>query len=133
MARTSPIAANVHHVGSTSNSTTPASRRIAADGDPDADEDEEPGLGQRGEVLGLGVPVRVTAIRGTHRDRDGEEGEQGGGEIGAGVRSLGKQAETRARQPDDELDRDEETGGPDRDERGPPLRRHARKARWWMP
>ena len=30
MARTSPIAANVHHVGSTSNSTTPASRRTAA-------------------------------------------------------------------------------------------------------
>ncbi len=98
------------------------------DGDPEADEDEEPGLGERGEVLGLRVPVRVAAIRRTNRDRHGEEREQRGGEVGARVRSLGEQPETRARQPDDELDRDEETRGPDRDERGAALRRHGRKA-----
>ena len=74
------------------------------------------------------VPVRVAAIRGPDRDRDGEEREQRGGEVGAGVRRLGEQPEARAREPGDELDHDEETRGPDRDERSAALRRHARKA-----
>ncbi len=40
------------------------------------------------------------------------------------MRRLREQAEARAREPGHELDRDEEAGGPDRDERGTPLRRH---------
>ena len=75
------------------------------------------------------VPVRVAAIRRTNRDGHGEEREQRGREVGARVRRLGEQAEARARQACDELDRDEETGGPDRDERGAPLRRHGGRLR----
>ncbi len=74
------------------------------DRDPDADEDEEPGLAQRGEVLGLCVPVRVAAIRRTNRHRHGEEREQRGGEVGARVRSLGEEPETRAGQPEKDGD-----------------------------
>ena len=98
------------------------------DRDDDADGDEEAGLGERGEVLRLPVAVRVAAIRGPHRDGDGEERQERSREVGSRMRSLGEQPEARAREPGDELDRDEETGGPDRDERGAPLRRHGRKA-----
>ena len=91
--------------------------------------DEEAGLGERREVLRLRVAVRMAAIGGAHRDRDREERQQRGGEIRPRVRGLREQAEARAREAGDELDRDEETRGPDRDERGAPLRRHARKAR----
>ena len=71
----------------------------------------------------------MASIGGTNRDRDGEEREQRRGEVGSRVRRLREQPEARAREPGDELDRDEEAGGPDRDERGAPLRRHGRKAR----
>src|SRR5262245_28527794 len=40
------------------------------------------------------------------------------------MRRLREQAEARARETRDQLDRDEETGGPDRDERGAPLWAH---------
>ena len=75
------------------------------------------------------MPVRVAAIRGTNRDGHREERQQRGREVGSRVRRLGEQPEARAREPGDELDHDEETRGPDRDERGAPLRRHAPKAR----
>ena len=99
------------------------------DRDPDADEDEEPGLRERSEVLGLRVPVRVAAIRRTNRNRHREEREQRGREVGARVRRLGEQPETRAGQPDDELDHHEETRSPDRDERSAALRRHGGRLR----
>ena len=97
--------------------------------DREADRHEQPRLRERGEVLGLPVPERVAAIGGTHCDRDREEREQRGAEVGPGVRRLGEQPEAPAREPGAELDRDQEAGGPDRDERGAPLRRHGRHRR----
>ena len=97
-------------------------------GDDEADHDQEAGLGERGEVLGLPVAEGVPAIGGPHGDGDREERQQRRGEVGPGVRGLGEQAQARARDSGDELDDDEEARGPDRDERGAPLRRHARKA-----
>ena len=101
--------------------------RHARDGE--ADRDEERRLGERGEVLRLPVAEGMARVGGAHRDGDGEEREQRGAEVGSRVRRLGEEAEASAREPGAELDRDEQAGGPDRDERGAPLRRHARKAR----
>ena len=91
----------------------------------EADRDEEGGLGERGEVLRLRVAVGVATIGGTHRDGHGEERQERRREVGPRVRGLREETEARAGEAGDELDRDEETGGPDRDERGAPLRRHA--------
>ncbi len=99
------------------------------DGDPDADEDQKPRLGERGEVLRLRMAVRVATIGRADRDGDGEEREQRSGEVRARVRRLREQAEARAREARDELDRDEEAGGPDRDERRSALRRHGGRLR----
>ena len=95
-------------------------------GNDEADHDQEAGLGERGEVLGLPVAEGVPAIGGPHGDGDREERQQRRGKVGPGVRGLGEQAQARARDSGDELDDDEEARGPDRDERGAPLRRHAR-------
>ena len=94
------------------------------DRDEHADRDEEGGLGKRGEVLRLRVAVRVATISGTHRDGHGEERQERRGEVGPRVRRLREEAEARAGEAGDELDRNEEAGGPDGDERGAPLRRH---------
>ena len=99
------------------------------DGDADADEDEEAGLGERGEVLRLRVSVGMASVGGAHGHGDGEEREQRRSEVRPRVRGLGEQAEARAREAGDELDDDEETRGPDRDERGAPLRRHSGRLR----
>ncbi len=97
-------------------------------GDDEADHDQEARLGESREVLRLPVTERVPPIGRPHGDGEGEERQERGGEVGPGVRSLGEQAQARARDSGDELDDDEEARGPDRDERGTPLRRHARKA-----
>ena len=86
-------------------------------GDQDADEDQERGLGERREMLGLPVAPRMSGVRGANRDRDGEEREQRGREVRARVRGLREQPEAPAREPGRELDRDQQARGPDRDER----------------
>ena len=96
--------------------------------DHEADGDEKARLGERGEVLRLRVPEGVTAIGGPDGDRHREERHQRRGQVRPRVRRLREEAEAPARDSRDELDRDQEAGGPDRDERGAPLRRHARKA-----
>ena len=88
----------------------------------------KPCLGERGEVLRLAVTPRVAAVGRANRDGDGEERQQRGGEVRPRVRRLREQAEARARDACDELDRDEQARGPDRDERGAALRRHSAKA-----
>ena len=95
--------------------------------DEDADRGEAYGLSERGEVLCLPMAVGMAAIRRAYRNGDGEERQQRGGEVRSRVRCFCEEAEARAREPGGKLDRDEETGGPDRDERGAPLRRHVRR------
>ena len=58
------------------------------------------------------------------RDADGHEGQQRRDQVGAGVRRLGEQAEAVGRDPGQELDRDQDAGGDDRDERGAALGAH---------
>ena len=67
-------------------------------------------------------------VGGPDGDRHREERHERSSQVRARVRRLGEQPEAPAREPRDELDRDQEAGGPDRDERGAALRRHARKA-----
>ena len=67
-------------------------------GDPEADEDEKACFGESREVLRLPVTVRVTAVGRPNRDGDGEEREQGCGEVGTRMGGLGEQAEAGARQ-----------------------------------
>ena len=119
---TRAIAAKVHQVASTSVSITPARRATASAAITPLIEDEERGLRERGEVLGLPVPPRMPGVGRPHRDRDREEREQRGREVGPRVRSLGEQPEAPAREPRGELDRDQQARGPDRDQRGAPLR-----------
>jgi class 3 adenylate cyclase/tetratricopeptide (TPR) repeat protein len=92
--------------------------------DDDADQDQERGLGERREMLGLPVTPRVAGVGRTDRNRDGEEGEQRSREIGSRVRRLREEPETPAREPSHELDRDQQAGGAHGDEGGPALRRH---------
>ena len=61
---------------------------------------------------GLPVSPRVARVRRPHGDRDREEREQRGGEVGPRVRRLREEPEAPAREPCDELDRDQEAGGP---------------------
>ena len=129
IASTSAIAANVHHVGLDLELDDSGQAKDRRDRDADTDEDQEAGLGERGEVLRLRrAPTGGRGRRGALRPRPRRTSERCS-EIRTRVRSLGEQPEARARKPGDELDRDEEAGGPDRDERGAPLRRHGGKAR----
>jgi hypothetical protein len=66
----------------------------------------------------------MASVGGTHGHGDGEEREERRSEVRSRVRGLGDQAEAGARKAGDELDDDEETRGPDRDERGAALRRY---------
>jgi hypothetical protein len=66
----------------------------------------------------------VTLISRSHRNRDSEERQECSRKVGSRMGSFCKQAEARARKPRGELDRDQEAGGSDRDERGSPLWRH---------
>ena len=104
--------------------------REACDGercDADRDDHEEARLGERGEVLGLAVPVEVTLVGGLRRKADGEEREEGGDEVGPGVRRVRDEAEASRREARHELDRDQDGRGDDRRERCATQRRHARR------
>ena len=80
-----------------------------APGDEEAGEHEDRCLRQRGQVLGLAVPVLVPFVGGPRSDADGEEREERGDEVGAGVERLGKEAEAVRREPGRQLDRDRTT------------------------
>ena len=98
------------------------------DGDADADEDQEPGLRERGEVLRLAVSPRMPAV-----------GRRTATETAKNVRSAAARSvpecAASASSPRLELARPATSliatrrhRGPDRDERGAPLRRHGAKA-----
>ena len=95
--------------------------------DADRDEHEEARLGERGEVLGLAVPVEVTLVGGLRRDADGEEREERGHQVCPGVRRVRDEAEAPRREACDELDRDQDGRSDDRRERCATQRRHARR------
>jgi hypothetical protein len=96
-------------------------------GDEEAGEDEDRCLGERGEMLGLAVPVRMARVRGAARDPEGEERQQSGDEVGARVHRLGDEPEAAARQARAELEPDEHKGREHGHERGSPLRRHQKR------
>ena len=76
-------------------------------------------------MLRLAVAVEVAGVRGLCRDADREERQECGDEVGAGVRCVGDEPEAARREAGHELDRDQDDGGGDRDERGAALRGHA--------
>ncbi len=92
-------------------------------------EHQERGLGERGEVLRLAVPVLVADVRRPHRDADREERQQRCNEVGAGVDRLGHEAEAAARNARPELDPDQAGGRGNRDEGSTPLRAHRNSVR----
>ena len=96
--------------------------------DVEAREHEDRGLAERGQVLGLAVPVGMPAVGGAAGDADREEREKRGDEVGAGVDRLGDQAEAAGREPGAELERDQRAGSGNRDERSTPLRDSCPKA-----
>ena len=81
--------------------------------DPDAGDDQEEGLDEGGEVLDLAVAVGVVLVGGTVGDVDGQEGDDGGHQVEAGVGGLGQHPEAAGHEADDELDDGEENGRPD--------------------
>ena len=109
---------------STSDSTTPTRRATARPAMRTLIRIRNAASASAARCCGLAVAPRVPAVGRANRDRDGEEREQRRREIGPRVRGLGEEAEAPAREPRGELDRDQEAGGPDRDERGAALRRH---------
>ena len=62
--------------------------------------DEEPGLGERREVLRLAVPELVRHVCGARRDAHREVREQRSDEVGARVRGFGDEAEAVRRETD---------------------------------
>src|SRR5262249_11517602 len=94
-------------------------------GDQQAGHDEDRGLAERREVLGLPVAVGVAGVGRPARDADRVERQQRRDEVGPRMGRLGEQAEAVRREPGDELDRDQHTGCGDRHERGPALGAHA--------
>ena len=71
---------------------------------------EERRLGERGEVLGLAVPVLVRDVRRPAGDAESEEGEERRDEVRARVNRLGDEAEAVRGEPDGELQHDERGG-----------------------
>src|SRR5207248_2497745 len=95
-----------------------------APGDQKAGDDEDRRLAERGEVLGLAVTIGVTRIGGAPGDAERDEGQDRRDEVGSGVRRLREQAETVRGDPCQDLDRDQQAGGDDRDKRGTSLGGH---------
>ena len=111
--------------GSTSNSTTPARREYRGGAAiPKLTRTRKPASAAR---RGSG-PCRARTgwprSAGRTATETAKNVSKSRGEVGPRVRRLGEQSEARAGQPCGELDRDEQAGGPDGDERGAPLRRH---------
>ena len=66
--------------------------------DPHHGKQHQQRFGERGKVFHLAVAVGVGFVGWPVRDRDGDQNEQGGQQIEAGVRSLGQHAEAAAHQ-----------------------------------
>jgi hypothetical protein len=107
--------------------------RDGAPHDEGARRDDEPGLAERGEMLGLAVAVGVSAVGRAERDADREEGQQRRDEIRSGVEGLGDETEAVRLEPDDQLEGDEGRRRTDGDERRSPLGIHAPGARTLSP
>ena len=123
MAMTTTMTTSAYQVASTSD--VPVHEPADRDGrEQQRDEDEDGGLGERRQVLGLPVPVRVAAVGRAHRHADREERQERGHQVGAGVRRLREEAEAARGQARHELERDQDDGGRDRDERDPALGAH---------
>ena len=105
----------------------PVSRVDRERRDGDADEREHGRLRQRGEMLGLPVPVLVPLVGGPAGDADREERQQRGDEVRPGVQRLRDEPQAAADETGAELERGEHRRRADRDERGSALRRHAAK------
>jgi hypothetical protein len=89
--------------------------------------DEDRGLGERREVLGLPVPVLVPDVCRPDGDTDREERQERGHEVGARVRRLGEEAQAPGGQAGDELDGDQDDCRADRDKGDAPLRAHGHR------
>ena len=93
--------------------------------DHEARDDQDHGLAERRQVLGLAVPVGVLAVGGAPRDAHREERQQRRDQVGGGVDRLGDQPEAVREQAHHELDRHQRRRGGDRHQRRA-LRRGAR-------
>ena len=105
------------------------SRRADSKRDEQRHEQQEGALAERGQVLGLAMAVVVLAVGRAERHAHGEEGEQGGHEVGARVDRLGEERERARGEPGGELDRDEEHGRGDAELRRPLARAGVRALR----
>ena len=90
--------------------------------DRERDEQEEGALGERREVLRLAVAVVVLAVGRAQRDADREQRQQRGHEVGRRVGGLGEEGDRAGGETRAELERDEEAGGDDAEQRGPSAR-----------
>jgi len=95
--------------------------------DEDACNDEDRALGERSEVLRLPVTVLMAGIGGPHGHADGEERQQRGDEIGAGVGCFRDETEAVRGEAGPELERDQRDRCEHRPQSGLPLGLHAGK------
>ena len=84
--------------------------------DEDADERQEAGLGERGEVLGFAVTELVLDVGRPRGDANREVGKQRSDEVGARVGGLRDEAEAVRRKADAQLEHDEDCRRGDGDE-----------------
>ena len=126
MQMTTPTTSSAYHVALHGRAAVDEAVDRAPD-DGCAGEDEDRALAERREMLSLPVAVLVARICGPHGDTDGEERQQRGDEIGAGVRGFGDEAEAVRGEAGAELERDERERCEHRPERGFPLGLHGGK------
>ena len=132
---TTPIVTKTYQRGVHRRRRRPDQPLDRANADQHARGREKRRLGERGEVLGLAVPVLVGDVGRPAGDAEREEREQRGDEVGAGVDAPRRRARgCAAASPTVSLSTTQRCGGADRDERGPALRassapRAARRAR----
>ena len=84
------------------------------DRDPDRGADEQQGLGERSEMLRLAMPVLVALVGGSLGDRDRVQRQERRERVGRRVHGLREHAEAARRDPDEDLDADEEDRGSER-------------------
>ena len=85
--------------------------------DEDAHEREEPGLGERRQMLRLAVAELVRHVRRARRHAHREVRQERSDEVGARVSSFGDEAEAVRRKTDRQLEDDEDGSRGDREER----------------
>jgi len=90
-------------------------------GDPDHGQEQQEGLDEGGQVLGLAMAVAVLRIGRLPRQAHGEEGQHRRGEVEGGVGGLGEDAEAAGQDTDGQLHRDQPDRAEDREERDPLL------------